>query len=312
MSKQAKTIILPLIAALIWGGAFLAQGSVTDRLGPFTMNALRSFIAFVCLFFVSFISDERKIKKSVEMRRPDMKLFVIGSVVCGIMLFLGSNLQQFALAGNLDGSITEGEVAFITAFYMILVPVFGIFFKRKTGVNVWIAVVIALVGLYLICVNGKGFSINKYVIFAISNAVAYTFHILAIDHYASEINPIKLSCGQFFVNFFLSSIFALLFENISLAAIADCALPLFYIGIFSSTIAFTLQIVAQQEGNPTVVSILMCTESGFALLLQTIIGIINPEKAAFLSVRQYIGCAVMFIAVVVAQINFNIKIRKAH
>lgn len=307
MNKNFKQIGLPLISALIWGGAFLVQGSVTDRMGAFTVNAMRSLIAFTTLFIISFFVDRHKMKKGVPMGKVDLKIVFIGSLACGTFLFLGSNFQQLALGGNVGGYVTEGEVAFITALYMVLVPVFGIFMKKKTGVNVWIAVGIAIVGLYLICFEGAEFSMNKYVIFAILNAVAYAFHILAVDKYVQTVDPIKLSCGQFFFNFIFSSVAALIFEKISFAAIIDCILPLLYIGIISSSVAFTLQLIAQRGGNPTIVSVLVCTESVFALILQTIIGLINPDKAVYLSVGQYIGCGVMFIAVVVAQLNFSFK-----
>ena len=310
MNKHVRQVVLPLIAALIWGAAFLVQGSITDRLGAFTVNALRSFIAFITLFVISFLIDRGKIRKKIPMGKPDLKRFFIGSLVCGVFLFLGSNFQQLALGGNIGGYVTEGEVAFITAFYMVLVPIFGIFMGKKTGINVWASAIIAIVGLYLICVEGASFSMNRFVIFAIMNAVAYAFHILAVDKYVQSVDPIKLCCGQFLFNGIFSTIFALIFDTISFAAIVDCVIPILYIGIFSSSIAFTLQLVAQKGGNPTVVSVLVCMESVFALLLQTLYGAIFPDKAVYLSVNQYIGCGVMFVAVVISQIEMPFKFHK--
>ena len=310
MNKHVRQVVLPLIAALIWGAAFLVQGSITDRLGAFTVNALRSFIAFITLFVISVLIDTGKKRKNIPMGKPDFKKIIIGSSVCGIFLFLGSNFQQLALSGNIEGAVTEGEVAFITAFYMVLVPVFGIFLGKKTGINVWASAIIAIVGLYLICVEGAEFSMNRFVIFAIMNAVAYALHILAVDKYVQNVDPIKLCCGQFFFNCVFSTIFALIFDTITFAAIIDCIIPILYIGIFSSSIAFTLQLVAQKGGNPTVVSVLVCMESVFALLLQTLYGAFFPEKAVYMSVNQYIGCGVMFVAVIISQIEMPFKFHK--
>ena len=297
-----KHVVCPLVAAFIWGSAFLVQGSVTDKLGAFSVNALRSLVAVICLFSLSLFIDIRKIKRNECVGKSDFKSFFRGGLACGVFLFLGANFQQLAIEGNVGGFITEGVVAFITAFYMVLVPVAETFLGRETGAFVWIAVAIAIAGLYLICVDGA-FRFNKYILFAVLNAVFYTFHILAVDRFAPKIDPIKLSCGMFLFNFIFSSVCALAFEKIDFAAVKDCALPILYIGLFSSTIGFTLQIVAQSGGNPTLVSLLMCMESVFALLIQIVIGFLFPEKRAILSLPQYFGCGLMFAAVVISQIG---------
>ena len=312
MNKTVRQVALPIITAFIWGSAFIAQGMVTDSIGTFTFNAARSIIAVVLLFGLCLILDfnrKRKAKLSgVEAEKTDLKSLIIGGTICGVLLFVASNLQQYAIQGNLDGSNSEGIVAFITAFYMILVPIIGIFSGKKNGLNVWISALIGLVGLYFVCVD-KSLTINIYNLSALGCAVTFAFHIIVVDKYSQKVDCIKLSCMQFLVNLLLSGVSALIFETIDLAAIGESILPVLYVGVFSSTIAYTLQIVAQKGTNPTIVSVLLCLESVFALLVQTVMTLISGSEN-FLSTMQYVGCGIMFLAVVLTQIDFRAIFKK--
>ena len=307
MNKNVRQFVLPIITAFIWGSAFIAQGMVTGTIGPFTFNAARSFIAVILLFLLSLFIDLKNRKKEAlptedNNVKTDKKALWIGGTLCGILLFVSSNLQQFAIEGNLDGSNSEGIVAFITAFYMILVPVISAFMGKKNKANVWLSVVIGIVGLYFVCVD-ESLKINTYNLFALGCAVTFAFHIIVVDRFSTKVDCIKLSCIQFGFNFVLSAICVVFFEKFEIKPLIDSILPILYVGVFSSTIAYTLQIVAQKGTNPTVVSVLMCLESVFALLCQTLLALLFPGSAQFLSPMQYVGCGIMFIAVLLTQID---------
>ena len=303
MNKNVRQVVLPLIAAFIWGSAFIAQGMVTDKIGPFSFNALRSLIAAALLLILCVVVFLYKKKKGIAVGTNWKNLIWAGSV-CGILLFVSSNLQQYAIQGNLDGSNNEGIVAFITAFYMILVPIIELILGKRTGVNVWIAAAVGVVGLYFISVKGS-LEINLYNLAALGCAIVFAFHIVCVSVFTEKNDCFQLSCAQFIVNFVLSAICAIAFESISYEAVAASMLPILYIGVFSSTIGYTLQIVAQKGTNPTVVSVIMCLESVFAVLIQLIIGLIYPEKATYMSTMQYVGCALMMSAVIIAQFDFK-------
>lgn len=307
MNKTVRQVVFPIIAAFIWGSAFLAQGMVTESVQPFTFNAARSLIAVILLFPLSLIIDFVKKKKSLQpvvnkAEKSDRASLFIGGAICGVILFFATNLQQIAIGGNLDGSNSEGIVAFITAFYMVIVPVIGLFFGKKNKLNIWISVIIGIVGLYFVCVDGT-LKINSYNLFALGCAFSFAFHIIAVDVYSNKVDCIKLSCVQFAVNFVISVTLAIIFETIDLKAIFDSILPILYVGAISSTIAYTLQIAAQKGTNPTVVSLLMCLESVFALLCQMALAVFYPDKWSFLTPMQYVGCGIMFLAVVLAQVD---------
>lgn len=300
--NKIRQNIFPLLAALIWGAAFSSQAICSDRgMGAFTFNMLRGFVAFLALLIIAVIFTRKSIKADFSNKKY-MRELLLGGFSCGSTLFIASNLQQLAFSGT-----DSGKVGFITVFYVVLVPVAGLLFKKRVPINVWISVVIALAGMYFLCFKGKGIGeVNKYDLVALLCALAFAAQILCIDFFAGRVNGIHLSCAQFAVMTLLSAIFAFSLEKPSLAVTVDCIWHVLYVGIFSSGIAYTLQILAQKDSNPTVVSLLLSLESVFSVLSGAIF---LHER---LEVLEYVGCGIMFIAVIFSQIPFDsLKKKKA-
>ncbi len=295
MNKHfVKQNILPLIAALIWGTAFVAQSVCTDYVPPFAFNALRSFIAMLFLIPVSLLFDRAAARRGKPAQRVDWKNLALGGALCGVFLAAGSNLQQFALA-----EVSVGKAGFVTSLYVVLVPVFGwLLFRKKVAPQVWIGVVLAVGGLYLLCVTGE-FTLGASDVFLLLAALGFTGQILSIDRFAVRVDGVKLSCAQFFFAGVISTAFSLIFETVDWAGVWHCVLPILYVAIFSSGIAYTLQILAQAGSNPTVVTLLLSLESVFSVLSGAII------LGDRLSMREYAGCALMFAAVILAQVGFK-------
>jgi len=306
MGKAFRQTFLPLLVAFIWGSAFIVQGSVASKISAFTFNGIRAIIASVALAITSFIFDEVKIKKGIQIKNDNKKL-LIGGLLCGLVLCVASNLQQYGMfATTAEGGnvLTEGDSAFITALYIVLVPIFSVFLKRKIGLNVWISVVLALVGLFLICNVTGGSTFTVYHIELFLCAIAFTFHILLIDYFIQYVDGIKLSQIQFAVMGILSITCALIFDDISFEAIGECMWQLVYVGVFSCAIAYTLQIFAQKGTNASIVSILLSLESVFALICEFVIGLITGNVKPH-SPLQLVGCGLMLIAIICAQIDFK-------
>lgn len=295
-SRKLNSLFLTL-AALIWGTAFVAQSLGADGLSACAFTASRSFIAGFFLLGLSFVTDKLTEKKQgVKLQKPDkkaLKTLIIGGICCGAALAIASTVQQFGIQYT-----TVGKAGFITTLYIIFVPIFGIFIKRKASPAVYISAVIAMAGLYLLCVTEK-FTISKGDLYVLVCAVFFSFHILIIDRFSPKVNPIKLSCLQFFTAGIILLIPTLLFEKPAVSDILASWKYLLYTGILSSGIAFTLQIVAQKNINPTVASLLMSLESVFSALSGWLI--LNQK----LSLKELCGCALVFIAIIITQISEN-------
>ena len=294
--NQMRQVVFQILAAFIWGTAFVAQDLCADSIGAFAFNATRYFIAVLALLVVILISDKMKKDKPIlspaEKKAANKQLW-IGGLCCGAALAIASNFQQAGLVAGTDA----GKAGFITALYVVLVPVFGLFFKRKVNLPTWIAVVLSVVALYLLCIKGD-FSLAPGDLLVLVCAVCFAVHILVIDHFTAYCDGVKLSCLQFLFAGIISTICMFIFEDVDFAAILSCALPLLYVGIFSCGVGYTLQILAQKDSNPTVVTILLSLESVFAVIAGAII--LKQQ----MTVREYIGCAIMFAAVILAQIQF--------
>lgn len=287
--NRLRTTVLPLIAAFLWGTTFVAQNIAADYMPPMAFNAARSIVAVPALLLVIFILQ--KIKKEPFLpQKEERKPLLIGGILCGIALTIAANLQQAGLAET-----DAGKAGFITALYIVLVPIAGLFFKKKVSLNVWIAVVIAAVGLYFLCIK-KGFTIEFSDFLVFLCAIAFTAHILIIDHFTQKVDGVRLSCMQFFITALLSSALSFLFEKIIWSNLLHCIMPILYAGLLSSAVAYTLQIVAQKDANPTVVSLLMSLESVFAVLAAIVVQRAIPTE------KEWIGCSLMLIAVVFAQL----------
>ena len=297
--NQVRQVVFPILAAFIWGTAFVAQDLCADSIGTFAFNATRYFVAVLALLVVIAISDRAKKNKPVltaEEKKAANKQLWLGGLCCGVALAVASNFQQAGLVAGTDA----GKAGFITALYVVLVPVFGLFFKRKVSLPVWIAVVCSVVALYLLCIKGD-FSLAAGDLLILVCAVCFAVHILVIDHFTAYCDGVKLSCLQFLFAGIISAVCMFLFEDVDFAAIWSCILPLLYVGIFSCGVGYTLQILAQKDSNPTVVTILLSLESVFAVIAGAII--LHQQMTA----REYIGCVVMFVAVILAQIQFPEK-----
>ena len=282
-----------MLAALIWGGAFVAQSVGMDYTGPYTFNVMRSFLGSLVLLPVIFFLDKKKSEE--EKERADKKVWIKGGICCGIILTISTTFQQIGLLHT-----TAGKAGFITALYILIVPILGIFLGKKAGIKVWISVVLALGGMYLLCVTSE-FTIAFGDLMVLACAFVFSLHILAVDHFSPMVDGVKLSCIQFFVCGTLSSFPMFLLEHPQLGQILDAWLPIAYAGILSSGVAYTLQIITQKHLNPTVASLLMSLESVFAALTGWLV---LHER---LSARELLGCVLVFVAIIVSQLPEKAK-----
>ncbi len=287
MTRELKGNLMLILTAMIWGAAFVAQSVSMDLIGPFTFQSVRS--ALGCIVLIPLILLRRN-KPFEDRPQKTGKIQWIAGLAVGVVFFIASNLQQFGLCYT-----SAGKAGFITAMYIIFVPLVGLFFHKKAGWNIWLSVLLALFGLYLLCMT-SGFSVNFGDFLVFLCALAFTVHILVIDYFGPKVDSVLLSCSQFAVNAVLSGIAMFLFEEPSVDAIVDCWLPIGYAGVFSSGVAYTLQIVGQKYTKPTVASLLMSLESVFAVIFSWIL----IQEA--LSGREIIGCVIMFAAIVLAQL----------
>ena len=290
---KTKNAVLLFTAAFIWGTAFVAQSVGMEYLGPFGFNGIRNFVGSLALLPCIFLLNKiNRRSEAVEQNEPqrDRKVLWIGGICCGLCLFVASTLQQIGMQYT-----SVGKCGFITAFYIVLVPVFGIFLKKKVGWKVWMAVALAVVGLYFLCIT-DGFSLGKGDIYIFLCAVVYTMHILVIDHFSPLVDGIKMSCIQFFTCSILSAVCMALFETVNVSNLLHAWIPILYAGILSSGVGYTLQIIGQKGLNPTTASLLMSLESVFSVLA----GWIFLHQA--LSGRELSGCILMFAAIVLVQL----------
>lgn len=306
--KLRNTFFL-FLTAMIWGAAFVAQSVSMDYIGPFTFICLRSVIGGLFLIPVIIVLDG--IRKKSQNESADVvnsenilhieteekqrlswknKQLIEGGIVCGIFLFFANCFQQTGIQYT-----TVGKAGFITTFYIIIVPLIGLFFKKYCGILTWIGVVVALAGLYFLCITQK-LTIQRGDALILCCSVLYAGQILAIDHYNPFVDGVKMSCIQFLTGGILGAVFMLLFENPSVAMILSAAGPILYTGIMSTGVGYTLQIVGQKGLNPTVAALILSLESVFSALS----GYLFLHQV--LTTRELIGCALMFIAIVLAQL----------
>ncbi len=287
-----------LLAAFIWGTSFVAQDVGKDYVEAFTYNGIRMLMGVGVLLPVILVMQLKKRKtdtRTPEQKKKDNLLQAKSGVICGLLLFCASNLQQFAFYYIPADEGASGKIGFITALYMLLVPIFGLFLKQRQRALVWFAVVMGCVGAYLLCVD-SAMTIGLGEILALGCAVFFAFHILYIDSVSAKVDGVILSCSQFLVVGILSIIFMFIFENPQVSNIKAAIVPMLYSGVMSSGIAYTLQIIGQKHTKPAVASLLMCLESVFAVLA----GWVILHEA--LSARELIGCVVMFVAIILTNL----------
>lgn len=298
---QTRNSMLLLLTAFVWGAAFVAQRQGGTSAGPYTFNCIRSFLGgLVLLPVISFLdryTESRKAQTAQERRR-----LLFGGALCGLLLFVASSLQQM---GMYYGT-TAGKAGFLTACYILLVPVLGIFFGKKCGWNVWVSILVAVVGLYFLCLtNGLSFRFSDMLVLLC--AVCFSVHIMVVDHFSPLVDGVRMACIQFFVCGAWGMVPMIGVEMRKMGAAAwlqslesfDVWIPILYAGVISCGVGYTLQIVGQNGVNPAIASLLMSLESVFSVLA----GMVLLHET--MTKREILGCVLVFAAVIFAQLNFG-------
>lgn len=304
--KKMKILgpVLLVSAAMLWGLSFVAQKQGMEYVEGFTFNGIRSLLgAIVLVPFILIRSRKTDTALSSTEKKSKKKSSLKGILIVGTMLCLGSNLQQFSF-----NYISPGKVGFITALYMLLVPIITFFlYKKKQPITTWLGVLLGVGGLYMICMGKDStFSLGKGEFLAILCSIAFALHIIVIDKFAAEVDCVVLSCGQFLVTGVVSCALMLIFENPDMACIRQAAIPILYAGIISCGGAYTFQIIGQKYTEPTLASMLLCLESVFSVVFSFIV--LGDRMTA----GEYIGCAVMFVAIIIAQLPSRKSSVKQH
>ena len=304
MTKRMRGNALLLLAAFIWGLSFVAQSEGMKYIGPFAFIGIRSMLAGVSLAVFlglrTVVGSMRKKKAAAgrngeeytpEQKKERKKALLTGGVCCGFILFAATMLQQIGILHTNE----PGKAGFITALYLILVPLAGIFFRKKIGLKVWIAVVLGVCGMYLLCIT-EGFHIAVGDLYLLGCAFVFTLHILVIDHFSPKVDGVAMSCIQFLLCGVLGMTGMFLTETVELSHVFAAWLPLVFSGVFSGGVAYTLQIVAQKDTEPAIASLLMSLESVFAVFGEWLI------LGQFLTAREFGGCALMFAGILLTQL----------
>lgn len=295
-NQRLKGNLILLLTALVWGISFIAQSKGVESISPVAFNGIRSMLGSIVLLPVIYFIDRSKKKKGIEVLKFDKPL-ILGGIICGIFLCVASTLQTIGMVYT-----SPGKSGFITALYMVIIPLFGLFSGRKTRPIIWLSVATAVVGLYLMCINSS-MSINKGDILTLLCAFVFAGHIIAIDYFSPKVDGVKLACLQFFVCGFINIICMFFGDVPSISSVLGCWASIGYSGIFSCGVAYTLQIVGQKYTDPTSASIIMSLESVFATLSTVILVACGWElTGGALSPREILGCVLMFIAIILIQL----------
>ncbi len=289
MKANTKGSLLLILCSFIWGMAFTAQSTATEYIGPFTFVFLRSLITSVVLFAVHPLLT-RRVHKNENTERPNFKRHLVLGAVLGVILFGASALQQIGI-----GYTTAANSGFITALYIIMIPIISLFLGKRVGKLVWIGVAVALTGLCLLCIKDD-FSVNVGDLITLGCAFVFSFHIIVIDSYAGDMDSVLLSAIQFGMGALLALPIMLLTETPTMPNILACWTSIIYAAVFSGALGYTLQMIGQKYTNPTLASLLMCLESVFAAVGGWIL------LGEVLSAKEIVGCLLMLSASVIAQL----------
>lgn len=295
MLKKLRGSLMLLTAAFIWGTAFVAQSKGMDYVAPFTYNAVRTLIGGVVLIPMVFLFGQKSRRKVSENNN---KISFIGGIICGLVLFAASSFQQLGI------SLTSaGKAGFITALYVVIVPVISIIFGQKSSLKMWLCAFTAIIGFYLLCIK-EGFRLSKGDLYVLICAVFYSVHIIVIDHFNSKgAEPVKMSCVQFFTAGSIMMICMFIFESPALAAVWAAKYTILYAGVMSCGVAYTLQIIGQKYTESAAAALIMSLESVFAALAGWII------LSEHMSMKEFAGCILVFAAVVFSQLDISFKNR---
>ena len=301
-NTQIRNSGILMITAMIWGAAFVAQSMGMDYVGPATFLFSRSVIGTLALIPVAWITgslqkkkesrdqlSEKEIRERAMQRSFRNPVLIRGGLVCGFFLFAASIFQQIGIQYT-----TAGKAGFITAFYIIMVPVIGVFLGKKNGITVWIAVLMGIIGLYFLCIT-ESFSVGRGDILMVICAFLFSLQILSVDYFSPQVDGIRLSLLEFFFESIFAGIMMLATEIPHMSGLLAAAGPILYAGLCSTGIGYTLQIIGQRDLNPAVASLIMSLESVFSVLFGFMI------LGESMTSREFLGCLIMFGAILVAQ-----------
>ena len=304
-----------VLTAMVWGGSFVAQKSGMELIGPFAFNGIRTIIGGIVLIPLIMVLDRMKSKKQASApavkadaadsalseadKKNEQKLLITGSICCGLALLVAGMLQQIGMMYT-----TAGKAGFITALYVVLVPIFGRILGKKIRPLIWLCVLASAFGLYLLCMPASGgfVHINKGDLIVLACALCFAVHILLIDYFSPKVDGVRLSCIQFFIAGILCMILMFPLDPVlgydipSLSQLLDAWIPIVYAGALSCGAGYTMQIVAQADTDPAVASMILCLESVFAVIAGMLI------LGESLSLREAAGCIIMFAAILAAQL----------
>lgn len=301
---KGNKIICLFLAALIWGFAFVAQSVGMDYIGPFTFNGIRSILGGIVLIPVAWICVKKEPKDQYQKKEgsggSDKKVILCGGLVCGCVMFVAASLQQIGIQYT-----QAGKAGFLTAMYVVIVPIISIFIGKKVQKKIWLCVALSVLGMYLLCLSGGASALGKGDVLVILCAVGFAVHILVVDYYVERMNGVLLSCLQFLISGAIGLIFMAIFENPSWEAILNAKTAILYAGILSCGGGYTFQIIGQKGTNPTVASLILSLESVFSVIGGWLI------LHQILSVKEVLGCMIIFAAIVIAQIPLEKFLRKS-
>ena len=289
--KKLKSTFLLFLTAIIWGFAFVAQRVGAEYVGAFTFNGIRFILGALSLIPVILIFEKEKFNKE------KFKRTVMSGLLAGVVLFIASTLQQYGV----EITQSAGKAGFLTGLYIVLVPLIRFVMGKKTNILTFFGAIFAVVGLFFLCMTGNEISFGTGDIVLIIGAFFWAGHILVVDKFVNDISPLKFSMTQFLVCGIFSIVGALLTENIEFSAIQSAGIPILYGGLMSVGVAYTCQILGQKDADPTFASIIFSTESVFSAIGGAII------LHEIMSGRGYIGCALIFIGIILSQLNINVK-----
>ena len=299
-SHRLRGNLMLLSTAIIWGLAFVAQSDGMNYVGPFTYNASRTLLGGIVLVPVILLLRKLPSSKEQKAERAPLGTTIAGGIWCGIVFFIAGSLQQIGITMT-----TVGKAGFITALYIVIVPIIGFILHRKTPLRIWLCVLIAVAGFYMLCISGD-FSLSLGDLLELLCALGFAVHITVIEHFNSKnTDGTLMSCIQFFTAGILMLICMFIFEKPDIGSILSAWLPILYGGVMSCGIAYTLQILGQRHTDPTIATLLMSLESVFSALFGWLL------LGELLSVKELIGCALVFIAVIAAQIDIKSIFRKS-
>ena len=288
MNKQLRGSVYLLLATVFWGSTFVAQDAAMNYIRPFTFQAVRTLLGVLCLMPVIYMLD-RKEGKGFLKGWADPLLWKAG-VLCAIPLFLASNMQQLGIGEGTD----PGKAGFLTTMYILFVPLIGIFRKEKAPKLLPLSLLLAVAGLYFLSFSGVT-TISLGDLLLLGCAMAYSVQIIFVDTFVNKVDPVRLNAVQILISGLITTVLMILIDKPSLSAIGNCWLPILYAGVLSSALAFTLQIVGQKDLSPSLASLIMSLESVFAVLTGLLFG-------DLLSGREWLGCGLIFVAVILSQI----------